>query len=83
MNRRDFVSGFGAGLGAVALAGMQNAESAVKSPHIQPRAKAVIQLFMNGGPSQIDTFDYKPMLEKFNGDRPKSVDIKKLILIKI
>jgi len=38
-----------------------------KPPHFQPRAKSVISLFMCGGVSQVDTFDYKPMLEKFNG----------------
>lgn len=36
-------------------------------PNHQPRAKAVIYLYMEGGPSQIDTFDYKPMLDKWHG----------------
>ena len=36
-------------------------------PNFKPKAKHVIFLFMNGGASQIDTFDYKPMLEKYNG----------------
>src|SRR5690349_24011231 len=36
-----------------------------KAPHFKPRAKSVISLFMCGGVSQVDTFDYKPMLEKF------------------
>lgn len=40
---------------------------APKPPHFQPRAKSVIQLFMNGGPSQMDLFDPKPMLEKLHG----------------
>src|SRR6187549_1525672 len=38
-----------------------------RSPHFQPKAKAVIHLFMNGGPSQVDLFDPKPMLSKFAG----------------
>jgi hypothetical protein len=38
-----------------------------RRPHHEPRAKAVIQLFMNGGPSQVDTFDPKPMLERHHG----------------
>jgi hypothetical protein len=38
-----------------------------KAPHIKPRAKAVISLFMSGGVSQVDTFDYKPMLAKYHG----------------
>jgi hypothetical protein len=41
-----------------------------KSPHFQPRAKAVIQLFMNGGPSQVDLFDPKPLLNKYAGKVP-------------
>ncbi|MEQ8789133.1 MAG: DUF1501 domain-containing protein [Pirellulaceae bacterium] len=39
-----------------------------RQPHHEPRAKAVIQLFMNGGPSQVDTFDPKPMLDKHHGE---------------
>jgi uncharacterized protein DUF1501 len=41
---------------------------AVRSPHFAPKAKAVIQLFMNGGPSQMDLFDPKPMLDKHHGE---------------
>ena len=40
---------------------------APKPPHFTPRAKSVISLFMSGGPSQIDTFDYKPSLTKYAG----------------
>ena len=40
---------------------------APKAPHFAPKAKRVIHLFMNGGPSQIDTFDPKPALEKYHG----------------
>jgi Protein of unknown function (DUF1501) len=39
-----------------------------RSPHFQPKAKAVIHLFMNGGPSQMDLFDPKPMLDKHHGE---------------
>ncbi len=39
-----------------------------RSPHFEPKAKAVIQLFMNGGPSQVDLFDPKPMLDKHHGE---------------
>ncbi|MBT4867170.1 MAG: DUF1501 domain-containing protein, partial [Planctomycetaceae bacterium] len=38
-----------------------------KQPHFEPPAKAVIQLFMQGGPSQVDLFDPKPMLDKHHG----------------
>ena len=41
-----------------------------RNPHFEPAAKAVIHLFMNGGPSQIDLFDPKPMLEKYSGQPP-------------
>jgi hypothetical protein len=62
------------GVGAAALAHLL-AESglaatdplAPKSPHFAPKAKHVIFLFMNGGLSQVDSFDYKPALEKYHG----------------
>ena len=41
-----------------------------RPPHFEPKAKAVIQLFMNGGPSQVDLFDPKPLLEKYSGQLP-------------
>ncbi|MBL8827180.1 MAG: DUF1501 domain-containing protein, partial [Planctomycetaceae bacterium] len=41
--------------------------SALPTPHFPPRAKQVIHLFMNGGPSQVDTFDPKPALDKYHG----------------
>ena len=50
----------------------------VKAPHFAPKAKRVIQLFMPGGPSQVDTFDYKPELAKHAGERPESVNRKTL-----
>ena len=46
----------------------------LKAFHIAPRAKRVIYLFMSGGPSQLDLFDYKPLLNQMNGqDLPESV----------
>ena len=52
---------------------------APKAPHFAPKAKRIIQLFMPGGPSQVDTFDYKqPALLKNEGDRPKIVNRKSL-----
>ncbi len=45
-----------------------------KKPHFQPRAKRIIHLFMNGGPSQMDTFDPKPELNRLNGQPlPESI----------
>lgn len=49
-----------------------------KAPHFAPKAKRVIQLFMPGGPSQVDTFDYKPAIKQHAGQRPKIVDRKTL-----
>jgi len=89
LSRRDFLSRLGSGIGAIGLAGVldqaraQAAPAAVspllpKLPHFAPRAKRVIQLFMPGGPSQVDTFDYKPLLAKHAGERPALVDRKTL-----
>ena len=43
--------------------------TAPREPHFRPRAKAVISLFMSGGVSHVDSFDYKPMLEKHHASR--------------
>ena len=70
-----------AGLGRAGAATASVAEPsplAPKAPHFAPRAKHVIQLFMPGGPSQVDTFDYKPALAKYAGQRPQLVDRKSL-----
>lgn len=83
-SRRQFLNRFGMGLGGVALANLINpgkslASSAedhavIASPHFAPKAKRVIYLFMAGGPSQLETFDYKPLLNEKNGeDLPASV----------
>jgi len=47
---------------------------APKAPHFRAPAKHVIFLFMNGGPSQVDTFDPKPALARYSGQRPKVVE---------
>ncbi len=60
-NRRRFVSG----LSAIAFADLLTGAS--KNPHFTPKAKRVIQIFCPGGASHIDTFDYKPELEKRSG----------------
>jgi hypothetical protein len=79
MTRRDALCKMGAGFGMLSLAsilGESIAKAAVagagnpwmiQDPHFKPKAKRVIFLFMNGGMSPIDSFDYKPMLEKYNG----------------
>lgn len=89
LSKRDFLMRLGSGIGAIGLAGVmdqargRNIVSAASPlspnpPHFAPRAKRVIQLFMPGGPSQVDTFDYKPLLAKHAGERPALVDRKSL-----
>jgi len=80
--RREMLQQSGLGFGFVALASMLadqcRAESslAAPAPHFPARADRVIFLFMKGGPSQVDTFDYKPLLQRDGGkplpfDKPK------------
>ena len=84
-SRRDFFSRIADGLHGAALASILGADLlgpealraessrydlTAKSPHFEPKAKAVIHLFMNGGPSQVDLLDPKPALEKFAGTIP-------------
>src|SRR5437763_3097177 len=76
INRRLFLRGCGMGLGSLALAHLtsQDARASETRPHFAPKAKRIIYLFMAGGPSQLDLFDYKPLLNKCNGqDLPDSV----------
>src|SRR5947209_16860088 len=73
MTRRDALKLVGSGFGKVGLAGMLGAEAgkdplAPKAPHFPAKAKNVIFLFLNGGMSQVDTFDPKPMLDKHHGE---------------
>ncbi|MBX9626477.1 MAG: DUF1501 domain-containing protein [Gemmataceae bacterium] len=74
LSRRELLQRSGLGLGALGLAGVLGdaglaAESplAPKAPHFPGKAKRVIHFFLNGGPSQVDTFDPKPALEKYAG----------------
>jgi Protein of unknown function (DUF1501) len=55
------------GTTVLAAENMQPHDLKPRSPHFAPKAKAVIHLFMNGGPSQMDLFDPKPMLDKHHG----------------
>ena len=66
------------GTSHAATATGSDSQLAPKAPHFAPKAKHVIQLFMPGGPSQVDTFDYKPEIAKHAGERPESVDRKSL-----
>lgn len=84
LDRRNFLQKTAMGLGAVALHGLLGGHSLqAKSmqdqileslPKIAPKAKRVVYLFMSGGPSQFETFDYKPKLKSMIGqDLPDSV----------
>ncbi|WP_020474306.1 DUF1501 domain-containing protein [Zavarzinella formosa] len=69
-NRRDFLSHVGSGFGAMAFASLLHSESqgAEKArTHHPAKAASVIQIFCPGGMSQVDTFDYRPELEKADG----------------
>ncbi|HEX3146722.1 MAG TPA: DUF1501 domain-containing protein [Gemmataceae bacterium] len=78
-SRRDFLRRSAHGFGALALATMLAEEAAAaparavfdpflpKKPHFEPKAKSVIFLFMEGGPSHVDLFDPKPELARMNG----------------
>ncbi len=72
-NRRDFLYGLGTSLGSFAFSDLLASESplAPKKPLHAPKAKAVIMLFMEGGPSQIDTFDPKPKLTELHKTESK------------
>ena len=76
--RREMLKQSALGFGSLALTSLLQAENplAAKRPHFRPRAKRVIFLFMKGGPSQLDTFEHKPLLQRDHGkplpfDKPK------------
>jgi hypothetical protein len=80
MTRREMLLRCANGFGAVALSALLAEESrAANQPalsgglHHPARARNVIFLYMDGGPSQVDTFDYKPLLEKHHGKEPGSL----------
>ncbi len=75
MTRRQLLQRLPAGLGVASLSQLLRADSGLPGlPHHPPKAKRVIYLFQSGGPSQMETFDYKPRLVDFQGqDLPESV----------
>src|SRR5216117_1960862 len=88
MNRREFFGRFAFGLGGAALFSLLNRDAfaaataqtenpfqgILSSPHFPAKARRIIYLFMAGGPSQLDLFDYKPLLNERNGEGlPESV----------
>lgn len=85
LTRRQMLRNCACGFGAVALTALAQDKAwgdkpadyspaeplKPKRPHFTPAATSVIFLYMDGGPSQVDTFDYKPALEKYNGQDPR------------
>lgn len=79
LTRRQLLERLGMGMGSLALGGLLDHQASAASginaaspfaprkPHFEPKAKRVIHFFMNGGPSQVDTFDPKPMLTQYDG----------------
>ena len=89
-SRRAFLKNAGLGCGSLALTGLlgeqgllstadgapHTGSAQTKGPHFAPKAKSIIWLFMPGSPSQMDTFDYKPELQKRNGMKLEGADPK-------
>ena len=88
INRRQFLTKGSLSLGALAFGNLLNTSAQTSNPylsdkstggladlpHFFPKAKRVVYLFMSGGPSQLDLFDYKPQLEKWHGQElPESI----------
>ena len=78
LSRRQMLTQLGTGLGMAGLAGIMCERSAAAAPasisplaarlpHFAPKVKHVIHIYLNGGPSQVDTFDPKPILAKYDG----------------
>lgn len=85
-SRREFLHRFGMGVGGMALTQLLQSSrihaaeashskgGVIQTFHVPPKAKRIIYLFMSGGPSQLETFDYKPVLNERNGQQlPDSV----------
>src|SRR4051794_24965690 len=85
LTRRQLLGRTATGIGTAALASLLNpslanamtlgnSAAAPAFPNFAPKAKRVIYMFMSGGPSHIDLFDYKPALQRFNGtELPESI----------
>lgn len=81
LTRRDWLARCGGGLGWLAAADLLAREQtssvnplAPRQPHFPAKAQAVIWIFANGGPSQVDTWDYKPELQKRDGQELPGFD---------
>src|ERR1051325_1271642 len=81
LSRREMLKSFACGFASVAFAGLfgqtllqasapRPNPLAPRPPHFRPRARSIIFLYMDGGVSQVDSFDYKPLLEQHHGEDP-------------
>jgi len=83
LNRRQMLGRMCAGFGLMSLGSLLGSSAfasgngAARGPHFTPRAKRVIFLFLNGGPSHVDTFDPKPALKAHEGEQPSGELYKK------
>src|ERR1700749_724502 len=77
-HRRQFLNRFATGMGGIALADLLKGSAGAATatdhgvlgqPHFPAKAKRIIYLFMSGGPSQLDLFDYKPLLNQRQGEQ--------------
>jgi hypothetical protein len=85
ITRRGLLHSAACGFGSLALTGLCTEQAraaasplAPQLPHFAPRAKRIIFVFMQGGPSHVDTFDYKPALEKHHGEKLHFRDARKM-----
>lgn len=79
LSRRDLLANVGTGIGFLALPGLLQADASntapggsplmPRSPHMAARAKHIVHIYLNGGPSQVDTWDYRPELQKWGGKK--------------
>ena len=95
LNRRTFLSQSGVGLGAAALSSLLSGEKTATAqskrqqasigglpglPHFAPKAKRVIFLCMAGGPTHLETFDYKPKLAQMDGSAVCAVLFRQIVI---
>src|SRR5689334_25336675 len=79
-SRREFLQTAGLGIGWLALTDLlaKQSRAEILPSHFAPKAKHVIFCFMDGGPSHVDTFDYKPELKKREGEKIGDSAVSKL-----
>jgi hypothetical protein len=76
ISRREMIGALGGGLGSIGLASLLAPSARGAGTHFAPRARRVIQLFMNGGPFGPDLLDPKPAINRYAGQRPAAVELR-------